>query len=122
MSLLGEIGEALRDAFSGDVFPAAILHVATEFVDEYGVVSRAFADHTASGFVSKWKAEVLVARGWTHLTAKVVLVQNPSLPAPKIGDEVTAERPLIGEQQRYTIIDVSLDPADATWQVAGVPA
>lgn len=121
MSLLGEIGEALRDALGDDVFPPATLHVATEITDDWGVVQRGFSDKPATGFVSKWKAEIMAAKGWTDETAKIVIVQSPALPAPKIGDEVTATRPITEETRRYSIIFVTLDPADATWQVAGTP-
>lgn len=119
MTLLSEIGQAVRGAISGDVFPPATLHVVTETIGL--TVERSFVDHACQGFVSSWKAEVMAAKGYAANTAKIVLVQSDTLPRPKLGDEVTATRPIEGTAQRYRVTDVSSDPADATWSVAGVP-
>lgn len=120
MTLLAEIGAAVRGAVSGEVFPAATLHVVTEAEDASLALARTFVDHAAQGFVSDWKAEVALRRGYDANVAKIVLVQSAALPSPKIGDEVSAQRPILGTTERYRITDVSSDPADATWQVAGV--
>jgi len=120
MTLLAEIGEALRGAISDDVFPSATLHVATEAEGTDLVVTRTFVDHGTQGFVSDWKAEIRLARGYDANVAKIVLVQSPSLPKPKVGDEVSAQRPINGNTERYRVTDVTSDPADATYQVAGV--
>jgi len=120
MTLLAEIGEALRDAFSDDVFTPAALHVGTATIGEFGETTMTWVDHDGAGFISRWDAETMAARGYDANTAKVVLVQSTTLPKPKLGDEVTATRPITLETERYRVTDVSSDPADATWQVAGV--
>jgi len=120
MSLLGDIGSALRGALEGDVFPAATLHVATPVIGEYGETSHTFADHACVGFASNWDARTLAANGWDANTAKIVLVQSATLPLPKLEDQITATRPLNDTTARYRITDVTSDPADATYQVAGV--
>lgn len=119
-SLLAGIGQSLRGAMGGGVFPAATLHVATETLNEYGTPTRTFVDHVGTGFAANWRAEVMAAKGYTADTAKVVIVQGATLPKPKVGDEVTAIRPLTNEAERFRVTDVTSDPADATWQVAGV--
>lgn len=125
MSLLGEIGEALRGALDGDVFPPATLHVTTSdpeapTIDDNGVVVHGFIDHACVGFASNWDARTMAAKGYDVNTAKIVIVQAQGLPRPKLDDEVTAARPLNGTTARYRITDVTSDPADATYQVAGV--
>jgi hypothetical protein len=120
MSLLGDIGSALRGALEGDVFPAATLHVATPVIGEYGETSHTFVDHACVGFAGDWDARTMAARGYDANTAKVVLVQSDTLPRPKVEDQVTATRPLNGTTARYRITHVTSDPADATYQVAGV--
>lgn len=120
MTLLAEIGQALRGAISDDVFPAATLHVVTETLDAYGVPTRALTNHAGQGFVSEWKSDVMAARGYPSNTLKVVLVQAPALPRPKLGDEISAQRPINGTTERFRVTDVTSDPADATWQVAGI--
>lgn len=121
MSLLAGIGQALRGAMGGGVFPPAVLHVSTETINTYGATERTYVSHAATGFASNWKAEVMAVRGYDANTARVVLVQDTALPKPKLGDEITAQRPITGASERYRVTDVTSDPADATWQVAGVP-
>lgn len=122
MTLLAEIGEALRGALGGDVLPAATLHVSSSVIGEYGETTHAFVDHECQGFASTWDARTMAARGYDANTVKVVLVQSPDLPQPKLEDEITATRPILETTERYRITDVTSDPADATWQVAGVKA
>lgn len=127
MTLLAEIGQAVRGAIGGDVFPPATLHALARGtggeipLNDDGQPVRAYADHGTTGFISKWDHKIMAAKGYDPNTAKVVLVQSPTLPKPEINDEVTAQRPITLEQVRYRVIDVSSDPADATWAVAGVP-
>jgi hypothetical protein len=120
MTLLADIGDALRGALADDVLPAATLHVVTETLNDYGTPVRTLTDHVGQGFVSDWKAEVMAVRGYAANTAKVVLVQDAALPRPKLGDEITAQRPINGTMEHFRVTDVTSDPADATWQVAGV--
>lgn len=120
MTLLAEIGAAVRGAINVDVFPAATLHVVTEGEGSKGETTRSRVDYPAQGFVSSWDANTMAAKGYASNTAKVVLVQAADLPKPKLGDEVTATRPIIGTTETYRVTDVSSDPADATWSVAGV--
>ena len=119
MSLLTELGDELRGAFEG-VFGVGTLHVAIEAVDEYGRPSGSYADHECEGFISNWDAQTMVARGYNSKEAKILIMQSDDLPAPKLNDEVTMVRPLNETAKRYRITDVASDPADATWQVAGV--
>jgi hypothetical protein len=119
MTLIAEIGLAVRGAIGGDVFAPATLHVATDTTNDDGETVKAFADHVTTGFISNWAANVAAARGYSSDTAKIVLVQG-SYPKPQPGDEVTGTRPLRLETERYRVIEVSSDPADATWAVAGV--
>lgn len=121
MTLLADIGLAVRGAIGGDVFPAATLHVATDMSNAAGETVKAFTDHATTGFVGEWKSDVAVARGYPVDAAKIVLVQG-AYPKPEIGHEVTAARPLTGEILRYRVVGVSADPADATWSLAGVLA
>lgn len=120
MTLLADIGDALRGALADDVLPAATLHAVTETLSDYGTPTRTLVDRAAQGFVSDWKSDVMAARGYPANTAKVVLVQDAALPRPKLGDEITAQRPINGTLERFRVTDVTSDPADATWQVAGV--
>lgn len=127
MSLLGEIGDALRGALggAGEVFPPATLHVTTNdpdnpTTDDNGVVVHGFIDHACAGFASNWDARTMAAKGYDANTAKIVLVQSADMPRPKLDDQITATRPLNGTTARYRITDVTSDPADATYQVAGV--
>lgn len=120
MSLLAGIGQSLRGAMGGGVFPAATLHVVTATITPGGEASRTFADQAAQGFVGDWKAEIIAARGYDANAAKVILVQSAALSQPKVGDEVTAQRPINGTLARYRVTHVTSDPADATWQLAGV--
>lgn len=122
MSLLAEIGSALRDALGADadVFPPATLHKASTTIDADGVGVKIFADHAGRGFVSRWDHKIMAAKGYDPKTAKIVIVQGET-PQPEVGDEVSATRPLNASVERFTVIDVTSDPADATWQVAGMP-
>ena len=119
MSFLAELGVELRDAFEG-VFGAGTLHVATEKFDDYGRPAWSYVDHECEGFISNWDAQTMVARGYNSKEAKILIMQSDELPAPKLNDEVTMVRPLNETAKRYRITDVTSDPADATWQVAGV--
>ncbi|WP_072389871.1 hypothetical protein [Hyphomicrobium sp. CS1GBMeth3] len=122
MSLLAEIGSALRDALGAeaDVFPAATLHKASMTLNTDGAAVRTFADHAGRGFVSRWDHKIMAAKGYDPKTAKIVIVQGET-PKPELGDEISATRPLNETVERYTVVDVTSDPADATWQVAGMP-
>lgn len=120
MTLLAEIGEAVRGAIEDDVFPLATLHVATDTIGEYGETITTFVDHATTGFVADWEAAIALRRGYDANTAKVVLVQNDTMPKPKLGDKVTITRPIIGTTEVYRVTHETSDPADATWQVAGV--
>jgi len=119
-SLLAGIGQAIRGVTSGGMFPAATLHVVTESIDADGNTVRTPVDYAGTGFVSDWKSDVAARRGYPANTAKIVLVQSATLPKPKLGDEVTAIRPITNVSERYRVTDVTSDPADAMWQVAGV--
>lgn len=120
MTLLAEIGQAVRGAIGGDVFPLATLHIVSDTLDDDGQAVRIATDHTTTGFISAWTAKERLALGYGVEVGKVVLVQSPTLPRPKEGDEVTAQRPITGDVERYRVTDASADPADATWAVAGV--
>lgn len=120
MSLLAGIGQSLRGAMGGGVFPAATLHAVTQVITGGGEAANTFVDHSAQGFVGDWKAEVIAARGYDANAAKVILVQSETLPKPQVNDEVTAQRPINGTVERYRVTHVTSDPADATWQLAGV--
>jgi hypothetical protein len=120
MTLLAEIGEAVRGAIEDDVFPLATLHVGTDVIGEYGETTTTFVDHATTGFVADWEAAIALRRGYDANTAKIVLVQNDAMPKPKLGDKITATRPILETTETYRVTDVTSDPADATWQVAGV--
>jgi len=119
MSLLGGIGASLRGAMTG-VFGSGQLHRSTVTIDEYGAASTTSVDYDCEGFVAKWDSNVALTRGYAAHVAKILIVQADDMPAPRIGDEVTMARPLNPVSYRYQIVDVTSDPADATWQVAGV--
>lgn len=128
MSLLADIGTALQGALGGpgEVFPAATLHVTSAdstnpTIDENGVVVHAFTDFPCAGFAANWDARTMAAKGYDANTAKIVLVQSGAMPRPKLDDQVTVARPLNETTARYRITDVTSDPADATYTVAGVP-
>lgn len=76
MTLLADIGLAVRGAIGGDVFPVATLHVATDMTNAAGETVKAFADHPTTGFVGEWKSDVAVVRGYPADAAKIVLVQG----------------------------------------------
>lgn len=129
MSLLGEIGEALRGALGGEeVFPPATLHALTRNPDGSVPINadgrqvRALTDVPAFGFASRWDHKIIASKGWDPKTLKIVLVQSNQLQAPQVGDEASAVRPLNGTVERILVSEVTSDPADATWILAGVPA
>lgn len=120
MTLLSDIGMAVRGAIGGDVFPAGTLHAATDGVTDAGETVAMFTDHATTGFVASWRQGEAPARGYPENSVKIVLVQG-DYPAPKIGDQVTATRPIVGTTARYRVLGASSDPADATWTIGGEP-
>ena len=101
-------------------FSLGTLHVVTESIGASGETIRSSVDHTCEGFVSDWDARTMASRGYPANTSKILIVQSDTLPEPKLNDDDTMTRPLNVTAHRYRITDVSSDPADATWQVAGV--
>lgn len=109
-----DIAGIVYGAMSGQLH-AVTLHKASETLDKYGAPTRTFVDHAGQGVRLRWNATVAMQRGYPADAVKILILQSDT-PAPTIADEIS-----VGGE-RWRIIDVTRDPVDATWVMAGVRA
>lgn len=109
-----DIAAIVNDTFAGNLHPLT-LHKITSTVGEYGEPVNSEAGYSGEGVRTKWKSEIMVARGYAMGTVKIIILQN-GIVTPTKADEIT----ILSE--RFRIVDIEQDPVNATWAVAGVKA
>lgn len=107
-----DIASIINSTFAGNLHPLT-LHKITSTVGDYGEPINSEIDHPGEGVRTKWKSEIMVARGYALGTVKIIVLQN-GIVAPTKTDEIT----ILSE--RFRIVDIEQDPVNATWSVAAV--
>lgn len=107
-----DIAGIVNSTFAGNLHPLT-LHKISSSVDGYGAPVSTEANHAGEGVRTKWKSEVMIARGYALGTVKIIVMQN-GIVAPNKDDRITIQ----GE--KFRIVDIDQDPVNATWSVAGV--
>lgn len=109
-----DIGAEIYVAFDGELAPVT-LHKVSTTIGSHGEPVMTEANHTGQGVRSRWDAKIAALRGYPLTAVKILMLQGDT-PAPAIEDGVTYGG------FKYRILDVTADPADATWTLAAVLA
>lgn len=109
--LRAEIGEALYE-----IMLPAVLHKAVVTYDDAGAPVKSFTDHACLGFVDSYAAVLRYSGALPDEAVKIVVLQASLAVEPTKDDEITIRA------TRYKVGRIDQDPAQATWELQGVPA